>query len=128
MLFGPSWRGVIRLDLGQAAFIGLFPIDSNFWDAFPQLQLLSLPHDGTLSLANGPPNAHPLRSLVFGLINYYDDPSERQRKMQTWLAGCPGVSSIKVTSSLVEVVWLLQRKFLEDVLLNGIRFVDGVWP
>ena len=61
-LFGPSWRGVIQLDLGRAVFFDPFHIDSNFWDTFPRLELLSLPQDSTLSLANGPPNAHPLPS------------------------------------------------------------------
>jgi len=124
-LFGPSWRGVIWLELGRANLFDTFSIDSNFWDTFPWLERLSLPQEGTLSLANGPPNAHPLRPLAFGPFNHYNSPFERRRKMQTWLAGCPGVSSIKVKPSLEEVVWLIQRKLLEDVLLNEIRFVDG---
>ena len=113
---------MIRLDLGRAVFFDPFPIDSNFWDTFPRLELLSLPQDGTLSLTNGPPNAHPLRSLVFGPIDH--SPSEHLWKMRTWLSGCPGVTSIKVRSSLEEVVRRTQREFLKDVLLNGIRFVD----
>ena len=122
---GASWKGVYSLNLRDANFYEVLEIDSNFWDTFPHVERLIVPNRSVPILAEKPLNAYPLKNLVFGReYGYPTDPTESLQEIQTWLAGCPGITEIEFESTLEEAIRHVPSKFFEDVLLKRIHFVD----
>ena len=121
-MFGTTWQGILRLGLSGAALDDEYRMESDFWDTFPQLQVLSLPRKRIIDIRDGPPVIHPLRYLIVGRSDICS--SYYLWVMPAWLAECPGVTRMKVRSSLGKAIRFIRREFFEEVLLKGVSLID----